>query len=299
MRKAFIKALTELDAYLITADMGMGLIEPFAEKFPDRFINVGVAEQNMIGVATGLALSGKKVFVYSIANFPTMRCLEQIRNDICYHNLPVCIVAGGTGLAYGQLGSSHHATEDIAAMRTLPNMNVIAPSSKSETLLATRAIYEIGKPCYLRLGWLDEAKSDNIRSFQIGKAVKVVAGSDIAIITTGSMLDVGMEAVEKLLKLGFKPILMNMHTVKPIDEEAIINVSRISKVIITIEEHSIIGGLGSAIAEVIADNYLKIRLIRMGIPDIFCIKVADRQGLLKYCSLTLDDIVEKVLNAIK
>src|SRR3990172_1275286 len=153
MRQAFINTLIEIaetdkDLYLLTADMGFGLVEQFADRFPSQYINVGVAEQNMIGVATGLALEGKKVFCYSIANFPTMRCLEQIRNDVCYHNLPVCIVSGGAGLWYGALGMTHHAVEDIAVMRCLPNMAVVSPYSTDKMVESVKNIYANSKPCY-------------------------------------------------------------------------------------------------------------------------------------------------------
>lgn len=304
MRKTFVRTLVELaekdsNIYLLTADMGFGLVDPFANKYSDRFINVGVAEQNMIGIATGLALMGKIVFCYSIANFPTLRCLEQIRNDICYHNVRVHIIAGGVGLNYGALGSSHHATEDMAIMRSLPNMSVICPSDIHEAEGAVRAMYESKSPCYMRLGYYDGKTIFDNREYKMGKASTIVSGLDAIIITTGSMLNVSLEAVDKLNRMGIYPTLINMHTIKPIDSEAIINESRVSNIILTIEEHNLIGGLGSAVAEVIADNSLKVKLIRMGIPDVFCTQVMDRENLLKYYSLTSDEIVKRIKNAIR
>jgi transketolase len=304
MRKTFIKTLTELaekdsNIYLLTADMGFGMVEPFSEKYPDKFINVGVAEQNMIGIATGLALSGKIVFCYSIANFPTLRCLEQIRNDICYHNVRVHIVAGGVGLNYGALGSSHHTTEDVSIMRSLPNMTVICPSDIREAEGAVRAMYKSESPCYMRLGYYDGKTTYDNREFKIGKASTIVSGLDATIITTGSMLNVALEAVDKLNRCNIYPTLINMHTIKPIDSEAIINESKISNIILTIEEHNLIGGLGSAVAEVIADNSLKVKFIRMGIPDVFCTQVMNRDNLLKCYGLTSDEVVKRIKDAIR
>lgn len=299
MRKTFIKTLTELvdkdnRVYLLTADMGYGLVETFADKYPDRFINVGVAEQNMIGVATGLALSGKIVFCYSISNFPTLRCLEQIRNNVCYHNARVHIVAGGTGLNYGALGTTHHATEDIAVMRSLPNMKVIAPCDKDEAELATIAMYNSKSPCYMRCDYSDKVYS--LGSFHIGKSSTLISGSDVCLIATGGMVATTMEAANKLIQSGVKPLVLNMSTIKPIDSEAIIIASKVANLIVTIEEHNIIGGLGSAVAEVIADNSLRVMLIRMGIPDVYYTKAGNRTEILRHFGLTADDIVKRILN---
>ena len=303
MRKAFIDTLVQIAEndnriYLLTADMGFGLVEPFAEKYPDRFINVGVAEQNMIGIAAGLALSGKVVFVYSISNFPTLRCLEQIRNDVCYHNAKVHIVAGSTGLTYGELGSSHHATEDIAVMRSLPNMTVVSPCCLDEVVLATKAICEYNSPCYLRLG---NAKNMSFKSrydFKIGQSITKVVGDNVVLMATGSMLGATIEASGKLNEIGIRASVLNIHTIKPLDKDAIIMLAKIADVIVTVEEHSIIGGLGSAVAEVLADNSIRAKFKRMGIKDEFCTKVGSQEELLKDNKLTVDDIVREVVNAV-
>src|SRR5271168_2577576 len=179
MRTAFFRALADLAerderVNLIVGDIGFGVTENFARRFPQRFLNVGVAEQNMTGIAAGLALSGKIVFTYSIANFPILRCLEQVRNDVCYHNANVKIVAVGGGLAYGSLGATHHATEDLAIMRSLPRMTVIAPGDPFEAEAATRAVAAHSGPCYLRLGRAGEpAIHKSEVEFQIGKAIPV------------------------------------------------------------------------------------------------------------------------------
>ncbi len=302
MRQAFINTLVKLAEkderiYLLTADMGFGLVEPFADKYPARFINIGVAEQNMIGIATGLALEGKIPFVYSISNFPTLRCVEHIRNGICYHNLNVNIVAGNTGLTYGALGSSHHATEDIAVMRTLPNMTVISPFDKTEVDKATEAIVELDSPCYLRLG-RTEKTFRFIHEFQLGESYIVLEGIDATLIATGWAVDIALESAWKLRQEVIGVRVVNMHTIKPIDTEVILKAARETEAIITIEEHSIIGGLGSAVAEVLAESGLHIPFKRMGIPDKFCTQVGTHDELLASCHLTVDDIVSEVQNAL-
>ena len=301
MRQAFINTLVKLAeknerVYLLTADMGFGLVEPFADKYPDRFINVGVAEQNMIGIAAGLALSGKIPFVYSIGNFPILRCLEQIRNDVCYHNLNVNIVAGSSGLTYGALGSSHHATEDIAVMRSLPNMTVVVPSDRLEASYATEAIENIDSPCYLRLGRTDVCRYP--LKFQVGKSNLFNEGIDVTIITTGWMLHRAIQVALKLREEVIGVRVLNMHTIKPIDTEAILKAARETEAIITVEEHSIIGGLGSAVAEVIAESGEHVKFWRMGIPDKFCTKVGTQDELLEDCHLTVDDIIREVKDVV-
>src|SRR5277367_3574873 len=204
MRGAFFRALMQVaeqdpSVHLLVGDIGFGVVEPFAERFPDRFLNVGVAEQNMTGLAAGMALSGKTVFTYSIANFPTLRCLEQVRNDVCYHKANVKIVAVGGGFAYGALGMTHHAIEDLAILRALPEMTVIAPADPLETECATCAIAKQPGPCYLRLG---RAGEPSIHSgpidFEIGKAIRVREGDDITLISTGGLLATALEVAESI-----------------------------------------------------------------------------------------------------
>ncbi len=310
MRETFIRTLTELARtddriYILTADMGFGMVDPFAKEFPDRFINVGVAEQNMIGVTTGLALSGKVVFCYSISTFPTLRCLDQIRNDVCAHKANVTIVAGGTGLTYGELGSTHPAIQDIACMRRLQAMAVIAPGDTVETRLATSAIVHRGGSCYLRIGRCEDAKYMNNAHFadsdyyadahfKIGKANKLEYGKDATIITTGAILPTAVLAVQKLYDDHIHVSLLSMHTIKPLDSVAILAAARETKVIITIEEHSIIGGLGSVVAEVLADNQVPCKFKRMGIPDEAINKAYSWEELRKLYRLTVEDIVSEV-----
>ncbi len=306
MRKAFITTIIELaetdsNLYLLTADMGFGLVEPFAKQFPKQYINVGVAEQNMIGVATGLALEGKKVFCYSIANFPTMRCLEQIRNDVCYHNLPVCIVSGGAGLWYGALGMTHHAVEDIAVMRCLPNMAVVSPADIDETERTTRAIVERKRPCYMRVSRTMNTISEPLEEYKFGKIRKLVNRTlpDAILITTGGMMLSNADlAAEKLLVKRVVTSVLNVHTIKPLDWQTIMDTIEGAKLVVAIEEHSRIGGLGSAVAEVLAGLRQHPPLVRLGTGDCYPTTAMSYEELLKANRLDAGGIIQEVLNAI-
>jgi len=303
MRKVFIDTLITLaeqdkDIYLLTADLGFGLVEQFAAQFPKQYINVGVAEQNMIGVATGLALEGKKVFCYSIANFPTMRCLEQIRNDVCYHNLPVCIVSGGAGLWYGALGMTHHAVEDIAVMRVLPNMAVVSPCDGIEMVQVVKSVYQLGTPSYLRVT-RDTGIAFSETPFEFGKARQITDGADVAILATGGLVSSAIQASVKLAnhhKIYAK--VLNIHTIKPLDWETILDAVDGVKVVITIEEHSRIGGLGSAVAEVLAGLRQHPPLIRMGVADCYPTTAMSYEELLVANHLTVEDIVKEAQDAV-
>jgi len=306
MRTAFIKTLFDLAKQdekinLIVGDLGYSVVEPFQKEFPSRFINAGVAEQNMTGMAAGLALSGKIVFTYSIANFPTLRCLEQIRNDICYHKANVKIVAVGGGFAYGALGMTHHATEDLAIMRSLPNMLVVAPGDPVEAKLATQAIVEHEGPCYLRLGKAGEPKihQDKI-NFKLGKALELKYGTDITLISTGGMLFNTLKAAEKLEEQGISVRLLSMHTVKPLDTEAVLKAAVETSAIFTIEEHSIIGGLGGAVSETLAESgNSQVYFKRLGIPSTFISQVGNQEYLRNLFSLSAEGILNSVETTLK
>ena len=248
MRAAFISALIDLARederiFLLVGDVGYRLVEPYAQEFTRRFVNIGIAEQNMTGIATGLALSGKTVFAYSIANFPILRCVEQIRNDVCYHNAKVKIVTGGGGLIYGALGSTHHVTEDMAIIRALPNMTVVAPGDPVEVALATRAIAERPGPCYLRLGRTGDPNVHQVTpdNFQIGKALKLREGQNITLIASGGILYNTVQAAQQLAQQGIESRVLSMHTIKPLDKVAVLSAVVETGAIVTIEEHTIIG----------------------------------------------------------
>jgi transketolase len=288
MRTTFIRTLTELAAgdrrlTLVVGDLGFGVVEDFARRFPDQFINAGVAEQNMTGLAAGMALAGRIVFTYSIANFPTLRCIEQVRNDVCYHRANVTVVAVGGGFAYGALGMTHHATEDLAVLRALPELAVIAPGDPVETAAAVRAIAAGVGPVYLRLGRAGEpvVHRDPIE-WRIGKAITVRQGDDLTIVSTGGMLATAAAAVEQLAAQGIHARLLSMHTLKPLDAETLLAAARQTRRVITVEEHSLLGGLGGAVAEVLCEAGISdLRFRRMALPSAFDNTVGDQEHLCK------------------
>lgn len=299
MRSAFFEALVEEAerderVHLVIADVGFGVVEPFVQRFPDRFLNVGVAEQNLIGVSAGLALSGARVFAYSIANFPTLRCLEQIRNDLCYESLPVTIVSAGTGVAYGQLGVTHHATEDIGVMRGMPNLTLLSPGDPVEARWATGAALNLDGPAYLRLGRAGEpvVHGADAPAFEVGRMVPVAAGDDLTLIATGSVLAEAMGARDLLAERGISARVLSAHTLSAIDHEAIEAAVAETSAILTVEEHSIVGGLGSAVAEVLAELPNPVRLKRIGLPKAFVPEVGSQQFLRRRYGLDAPGIAE-------
>jgi transketolase len=305
MRSAFFETLIRLAErderiMLLTGDLGFGVIEPFARRFPDRFLNAGVAEQNMTGVATGLALSGRIVFTYSIANFSTLRCLEQIRNGPCYHKANVKIVSVGGGLAYGSLGMSHHATEDLAVMRALPNMRVVAPGDPIEAAAATEALARLDGPGYLRLGRAGEPVVHTAPlAFELGRAAQLREGRDATLISTGGMLATTVASAGALAARGVFCRALSMHTIKPLDLDAVIAAARETRLVVTLEEHSVLGGLGGAVAEVIADlQGAHAPLKRIGLPSTFAPHAGSRDYLAAGFGLSEAAIVASVHEAL-
>jgi transketolase len=302
MRSVFNEELLSLarsnqSIYLVLADIGYGEIEPFAQALPERYLNVGVAEQNMTGVACGIAMEGNIAITYSIANFPTLRCLEQIRNDICYHNANVKIVIIGGGVAYGPLGISHHSTEDLAIMRSLPNMVVIAPCDLYEARAATRAMIEYNGPVYYRCGYKKEKDiHSGAISFSIGKAIRVREGKEATLFFTGTIGYEAMRATDILQKKGISCRLVSMHTVSPIDRDEIIAAARETRAIITVEEHNLSAGFGSAVAEVLAEEgpFPKLFFSRIGFPNINISEVGSQQWLREKYGLSRDAIASRV-----
>lgn len=303
MRSAWIKTLTRLaktdkNLFLIVGDLGFGVVEKFRAKFPNQFLNAGIAEQNMTGIAAGLSLSGKTVFTYSIANFTTLRPLEQIRNDICYHNANVKIVSVGGGFDYYSLGPTHHATEVLAIMRALPNMTVIEPGDPVEAELATQAIIRHKGPCYLRLG-----KAPTIHhkkpKFKIGQAITVRTGNDLTLIATGGMLSDAINTADLLVKNGLQSRVLSMHTIKPIDEKAIMVATKETKAIFTIEDQQITGGLGSTVAEILSESQnTAIVFKRFGIPNIFIKDIGSAEYIKEKMGLTAPQISKQILKII-
>jgi len=305
MRGAFFRALLALAERdhrinLIVGDLGFGVVEEFARRFPDRFLNAGIAEQNMTGIAAGMALSGKIVFTYSIANFPILRCLEQVRNDVCYHNANVKIVAVGGGLAYGSLGATHHATEDLAIMRALPRMVVVAPGDPAETEAAMQAVAAHAGPCYLRLGRAGEAKvHPGAIDFQLGKALPVRQGRDLTLISTGGLLETAVQAAELLHRAGLDTRVLSMHTVKPLDANAIRAATRETGAVFTLEEHSVDGGLGGAVAEVLAEaGEGPLTFRRFGLPSAFSSAIGTQEYLRAQHGLTANAVASAIASIL-
>ena len=281
---------------LIVGDLGFGVVEPFIEAHPEKFVNAGVAEQNMTGMAAGMALGGAKVFTYSIANFPTLRCLEQIRNDVAYHGADVTVVAVGGGLAYGALGMSHHATEDLAIMRAVPGMAVAAPGDPEETSAVLADILEHGGPAYLRLG---KAGEQTVHRSSIamprGRAYRLQRGTDVCLLSTGAMLPVVMEAAEALATRGLTASVWSVPWIAPFDEVAVADAALTHQVVVTVEEHSVVGGLGGAAAEVMAEIPGSAVLLRIGLPHRFSSVVGDQAYLRELHRLTSDGITTRVI----
>jgi len=285
MRKGFVKAMLELaakdkDVYLLTGDLGFNAFEPFVEKFPNQYINCGIAEQHMVGLAAGMALSGKKPYVYSIVPFLVLRALEQIRADVCYQNLNVKFFGVGGGFSYGSLGCTHVVMEDLAIMRTLPNMTVLSPSDALETESLVKAIHQTQNPTYLRLSNAGQnTVYQTAPNTLIGQPVIFERGNDLAVIVTGVQTAFCVQIAKELKEQGINITLIGMPTLKPIDEQVLLSELKDIKIILTIEEHSIIGGLGSAIAEVLAKHSWHGQLQRMGIYDAFPTKVGTPEFL--------------------
>jgi transketolase len=306
LRTAFIETLCQLaeqdqSIWLLTGDLGYSVLERFAERFPDRYVNVGVAEQNLTSIAAGLAMCGKTVFTYSIANFPTLRCLEQIRNDVCYHRANVKVVAVGGGLAYGPQGYTHFGLEDLAILRTLPYMSVLAPGDPVETRLATRAIAGRAGPCYLRLGKAREpvvhvAEPD----FEIGRAIRVRAGADATLIVTGGLLSAVVQAADQLALRGVSAAVLSLPTVHPLDAPAVVEAAAQTGLICVVEEHGAVGGLADAVARALVGR-CSSRIIFLNVDTeslLAAHTVGDQAYLTARCGLSAEGIARTVLDAL-
>lgn len=285
MRDAFIAELIELAAadpsiVLITGDLGFGVLDRYRESFAGQFINAGVAEQNMTAIAAGLALEGHKVYTYSIANFTTLRCLEQLRNDVCYHDADVTAVAVGGGFSYGQLGMSHFATEDLAILRALPGMTVVAPSDPWETRLLVRQLHSNPGPKYLRLDKGKAGLSPDESAVKLGQVRQVRGGDDVTLIAIGAILSEALKAATTLAGEGIEARILSVHTLKPLDGGPILAAARETRGLITIEEHSIAGGLAGAVAETcLAGDAPPRAFRRIGLDDCYPTIVGDQDYL--------------------
>lgn len=305
MRKAFCNVLIEMARqderiWLLTGDLGYSVLEPFSQEFPSRFVNVGVAEQNMMGVAAGLSFSGKVVFTYSIANFPSIRCLEQIRNDVCYHRANVKIVAVGGGLCYGTAGFSHHATEDLSIMRALPGMVVASPADALEVAQLTRLAITTQGPFYMILGRNNDPIVHTKRpEIRLGEPVCInKSGGNIALISTGSLVKEVATAGGLLKAVGVDARIISMPFVKPIYYDKLLQILDGCRFVLVAEEHTAFGGLGSACAEIIAEQRLNIRISRIHLPE-FINYVGSQNELRRALGLDASSIAERAIALLK
>lgn len=306
MRNTFIKTLTELAAgdeniEVLTGDLGFGIWNDFAARYPDRFTNAGIAEQNMVSMAAGMALAGKKVFVYSIGNFPTLRCLEQIRNDCAGHRADVKIVSAGTGLSYGPLGMSHHATEDISALRAIPDLRIYCPSDRVEAAGAVRELAALRGACYLRLGRDGEALHQGPVAPPLPCCLRLRGegeSADVVFLVCGDIVTEAVEAWRLLKQDGIAAWVCTVPRLKPFDPDAVLRFAGRARLLVTVEEHSIIGGLGSSAAEVIAEHSCGLRLLRIGLRDVFPEAVGGQSYLRGEYGLTADCMAGEVRRAL-
>lgn len=286
MRAETIDALTAYarahpDVMLLTADLGYSVLERFAGALPAQYANVGVCEQAMAGIAAGLALSGRRVVLYSIANFPTLRCLEQLRNDVCYHDLPVLVIAVGGGLAYGPQGYTHHGVEDLGIMSMLPNMAIVSPADPHEAETLLPQLLERGRPGYLRLGRAGERPLHAASApIVLGKAATLRTGSDIALLCTGAITRLALDAAAALEGLGISATVASFHTVRPLDVAAIADAARNHRCILTVEEHAVAGGFGTHVADALLDMGLAPRFGKFGVTEALRGEIGTQSWLL-------------------
>ena len=302
MRNAFaqqIELLAERDdrVVLLSGDIGNRMFDRFKERFAGRFYNCGVAEANMIGMAAGLAMCGLRPVAYTIAPFITYRCLEQIRIDLCYHRLPVIIAGVGAGLGYASLGATHHACEDIAVLRALPEMTVLCPADAYETRAALAAALTLDGPAYLRLGKKGEpaVHAQPIEDFAIGRAITLRHGFDVCLLGCGVVMPMVLEAAEHLAARRLRPRVVSCHTVKPLDAAMLAELVDAFDLIVTVEEHSVVGGFGAAVAEWLADRGpCRAHLLRIGAPDAFVHEAGPQSHARQHVGLTVAAIAERV-----
>jgi len=305
MRNAFAAAITRLgeadpNLVMLAGDIGNRLFDSFKDRHPLRFYNCGVAEANMTGVAAGLAASGLRPITYTITPFNTLRCLEQIRLDICYPNLPVIVVGTGSGLSYAGLGATHHSMEDIAVLRTLPNMHVVCPADPVEVGLAVEDALRLGRPTYIRLGKKGEPVIHAAPpAFTIGRGIELRAGGDVAILSVGNMLSVALQTADDLQAQGVSAQVVSMHTVKPLDDALLSAAFNGKRAVVVLEEHGLTGGAGSAVLEWGNAHEVDLRkLLCIGGPDRFLSGCGGQRQARASLGLTAADIVPRILRRL-
>ncbi len=303
-RSAYGEALAEIgaDENIIVMDADLRCCtrtEKFAALYPERSFNVGIAEANMVGMAAGLAACGKTVFVNSFAMFTAGRAFEQIRNSLAYPHLNVKVIGTHAGVTVGKDGATHECLEDLAAMRAIPGMMVLSPCDANETRLLTKAIAKYDGPCFMRLGRLDVDEVTNFipeYKFELGKAAKIGDGRDVTIVATGLMVQEALKALVILKEKGIEARILDIHTIKPLDEQAIIESAKVTGCVVTAEEANILGGLGGAVAETLSEN-CPVPVLRVGVRDVFG-RSGDPLALMEHYHLTAADIAEKAEAAV-
>ena len=307
MRNVFSEEITRLAeadprVALLSGDIGNRLFDTFKERCPGRFFNCGIAEGNMMGVAAGMALDGLRPVVYTIAPFTTTRCLEQIKLDVCYHNVPVVIAGTGAGLSYAELGATHHSCEDLAILRVLPGMTVFCPCDPVELRLGMAAALEAPGPLYLRLGKKGEPALHAVppEGFALGKAITLREGRDLCLIATGTIMSEALRAAERLAEAGMSARVESFHTVKPLDEARLADLFAAYELVAVLEEHSRIGGLGGAVAEwaAAARPRPRARLMAFGADDAFLHKIASQQHARHLFGLTGEAVAARLRAAL-
>lgn len=306
MRNAFAKQITALAqrderVVLLSGDIGNRLFDDFKAKCPDRFYNCGVAEANMVGVAAGMAMSGLRPVCYTITPFVTYRCMEQIRVDVCYHHVPVVIVGTGSGLSYASLGGTHHSCEEMGMLRLLPGLAVVAPADALEVNAALKAALQHPHPVYIRIGKKGEpVVHASEPAFTIGKAIVLREGGDVCLLSAGTVLPESLAAADLLARAGISAQVVSCHTIKPLDEELLARAAAKFKLIVTVEEHSVLGGLGGSVAEWLAERPSpRARLVRCGTPDEFLHETCEQEQAREHFGLTGPAIAERIVSELK
>lgn len=302
MRKACLDMVYQLAKkdgriFFIGSDLGIGTLQQFKEEMPDRFFMEGISEANIIGMAAGLAMEGKIPYVNTIATFLTRRCFDQIVVDLCLHNANVRLIGNGGGFVYAPLGPTHQAIEDLAILRAIPNMTIVAPADADEMRRLMPLTVDYPGPLYIRLAkGFDPIVSTGAKPFEIGKAIPMREGSDALVVTTGITLKIALDSASLLAKQGIQCSVLHVPTVKPLDAEAIIDCAARCPVVVTIEEHTVIGGLGSGVAEIIAEANFATpkRFKRIGIPDKFADQYGSQESLMRRYSITTEQLTSVV-----
>lgn len=303
MRVAFVETLEKQasknkDIILISGDLGFSVLDNYISKFPRQYLNAGVSEQNMTGVAAGMAMEGKIPIIYSIVPFATMRNFEQIKNDICYQNLNVKIIGIGSGFSYGPYGHTHYSLEDVGILRTIPGITIFSPGDPIETELVTREALKIKGPVYIRLGKADGAVHDKKFALKTGQGIVVRGGKDIVIFATGIMLFRAIE-VSRILEKNYSVLIVSMPWIKPLDKKIVLENVKNKKYVFSLEEHFVTGGLGSVIAEILSESKVSLVFKRIGVPDVFSKTTGDQEYMRKINGLSLDQIVSTIKKTIR